>query len=60
MNFQSRAVGEGGGHPEREDPPSGRHAEEPAEESQAHDRAGEAHMCQANFLISELIFVQDF
>lgn len=37
LDFQSGAVGEGGGHPEGEDPPPGRHAEEPAEESQTHD-----------------------
>lgn len=37
VDFQSRAAGEGGSHSEREDPPSGRHAEEPAKESQTHD-----------------------
>lgn len=37
VDFQSQAVGEGGGRSEGEDPPSGRHAEEPAKESQTHD-----------------------
>lgn len=44
VDFQSQAAGEGGVRSEREDPPSGRHAEEPAKESQTHDRTGEGHM----------------
>ena len=62
VHFQDWAVGEGGGYSQRKDPPSGRHAEEPAEESQAHDWTGERRMCetlQSKHLVAVLMFVKD-